>query len=93
MRLGPGNTLFLYCRVQEWVGGDGIAVSTDKKRSKWVNLDTKSQKSGFDLKVKSPKMGLSITPRHFSKRPTLLRSIWPCKGPNILEKRLKKYEK
>ena len=32
---------------------------------------SKSSKSGFDPKVKSPKMGLLITPRHFLQHPTL----------------------
>ena len=31
----------------------------------------------FDPRVKSSKMGLSMDPRHFSKRPTLSCGIWP----------------
>ena len=41
-----------------------------------LNLDPKSQKSGFDPEVKSSKMGLPITPHQFSKRPTLFCDIW-----------------
>ena len=33
--------------------------------------------SGFDPKVKSPKMGLPMDPSQFSKRPTLFRDMWP----------------
>ena len=42
------------------------------------------RQSGFDAKVKSPKMGLSITPCQFLSRPTFFRDIWP--RPNIWEK-------
>ena len=34
-------------------------------------------KSGFDPKVKSPKMGLPMDPRQFLKRPILFCDIWP----------------
>ena len=42
---------------------------------KWTNLDTKSLKSRFDPKLKSPKMGLPITPCPFLKRPPFLRYL------------------
>ena len=45
--------------------------------SKLGQFKPKITKSGFDPKVQSPKMGLSITPRQFLKRPTLSCDIWP----------------
>ena len=42
---------------------------------KCVNLDPKSQKSGFDPKVKSAKMGLPMDPRQFLQWPTLFCDI------------------
>ena len=36
-----------------------------QKLAKHAQNTPKSQKSGFEPKVKSPKMGLSITPRQF----------------------------
>ena len=40
----------------------------------------KSLKSGFDPKVKSPKMGLPMDPRQFLKRPTFFAIFGPARG-------------
>ena len=44
---------------------------------KMIQFRPESLKSGFDPKVKSPKMGLPMDPRQFSKRPTLFCDTWP----------------
>ena len=54
-----------------------------KKRQTIVETLSVCAQKGFDPKVKSPKMGLPITLRQLSKRPILLRDIWPQQGPNI----------
>ena len=53
------------------------AQNMRKTRAKHSQNTPKSLKSGFEPKVKSPKMGLSITPRQCLQRPTLFRDIWP----------------
>ena len=60
-------------------------MSRVKKSQKGCNLDKQSRKSGFDPKVKNPKMGLPITPRQFLKRPSLFPIIDPTRG-QIYEK-------
>ena len=54
-------------------------------RPEITKIHPKSQKSGFDPKVKSSKMGLSMDPCRFLKRPTHFRDIWPRQGPNRLK--------
>ena len=68
------NTFFMLLLILFF---EELAASAAKYCSKRINVDLKSQKSGFHSKVKSPKMGLPITPRQLSKRPTLFLDIWP----------------
>ena len=60
-----------------------IKTSYGQFCSKSVNLDPKSQKSAFDPKVKSSKMGLSITSPGCGSGPPVFATFGPARGPNI----------
>ena len=47
---------------------------------KMIQFEPEITKSGFDPKVKSPKMGLPMDPRQFLKRPTLFRDVCLARG-------------
>ena len=67
------------------------SYSQFRSHSQLTKSDTKSLKSRFDPKVKSPQIGLPMDPRHFSKGPTLFCDIRPTRG-QLFGKKIKKYK-
>ena len=79
-------------RIFFYTAGSRKGLTAEGRAGKWVNLGQKSLKSGFDPKVKSPKMGLSSPLDNFWSDQPFFAIFGPARG-QIYKKNAEKVRK